>query len=80
MTRAEVEERVCQALSLVLKQPFPPHRPVLRAEIPTWDSLSHVEIIYAVEESLDVMFSEEELATLDGSVAIVDAVERHRAA
>ena len=80
MTRNEVEARVHEVLSLVLKRPFSPDEPVVRADVPDWDSLSHIEIIYALEESLDVMFSESEMAALDGSVAIVDAVERHRAA
>lgn len=80
MTRDDVETRVHEVLALVLKLPTPPREPLLRADIPTWDSLSHVEIIYAVEESTGVMFTEREMAGLDGSVAIVDAVERHLAA
>jgi acyl carrier protein len=80
MTRTEVETVVSEVLSLVLKQPFTPDEPVRRADVETWDSLSHIEIVYAVEEALDVTFGEEEMAALDGSQAIVDAVERHRAA
>ncbi|WP_448625331.1 acyl carrier protein [Geodermatophilus sp. URMC 64] len=80
MTRNDVEARVHEVLALVLKLPSPPQEPLLRAEVPEWDSLSHVEIIYAVEESLDVTFSEEEMSELDGSAAIVAAVERNLAA
>ncbi len=80
MTRSEVEAQVHEVLSVVLRLPTPPQEPLLRADTPDWDSLSHVEIVYAVEESLGVAFSEEELAALDGSAAIVDAVERHLAA
>lgn len=80
MTRDDVEARVHEVLALVLKLPSVPQEPVLRAEVPQWDSLSHIEIIYAVEESLDVAFSEAEMAALDGSTAIVAAVEQHRAA
>jgi acyl carrier protein len=80
MTRDDVETRVHEVLALVLKLPSPPEGPLLRADVPDWDSLSHVEIIYAVEESTGVMFSEQEMAGLDGSAAIVDAVERHLAA
>ena len=42
---------------------------VLRADVAEWDSLSHVEIIYGVEESTGVMFSEQEMAGLGGSVS-----------
>jgi len=80
MTRDEVEARVHEVLSLVLRVPALPGEPLLRAAVPEWDSLAHVEIIYAVEESTGVAFTEQEMAELDGSTAIIDAVERHRAA
>ena len=80
MSREDVEARVAEVLALVLKLPSPPVEPLSREEVPDWDSLNHIEILYAVEESFDVMFSEEEMAALDSSHAIVDAVERHRAA
>jgi acyl carrier protein len=80
MTRDEVENRVHEVLALVLKLPNVPAQPLRREDVPTWDSLSHIEIIYAVEEGLGVTFSEHEMAGLDGSTAIVDAVERLRAA
>ena len=80
MTRDDVEARVHSVLSLVLRLPEPPETPLVRAETPAWDSLSHIEIIYAVEETLGVTLSEEEMAPLDGSAAIVAAAERHLAA
>lgn len=80
MTRDEMEIRVSEVLELVLKVRIRPGEPLLRPETPEWDSLNHVEIVYAVEESLEVAFSEAEISALDSSRAIVDAVERHRAA
>ncbi|MGY1703693.1 acyl carrier protein [Geodermatophilus sp. SYSU D00697] len=80
MTRDDVEARVNHVLTLVLKLPSPPDAPLERAQVPEWDSLSHIEIIYAVEEDLGVTFSEEEMGALDGSAAIVAAAERHLAA
>ena len=76
----DVRIRVHDVLSLVLHLPDSGPTRVARAETPGWDSLSHVEIIYAVEESLGVTFTGEELAALDSSTAIVEAVERHLAA
>ncbi len=61
MTRDDVEARVHHVLSLVLRLPRPLQAPLVRAEVPEWDSLSHIEIIYAVEECTGVMFSEQEL-------------------
>jgi acyl carrier protein len=80
MTHGEIQSRVHEVLTLVLRLSSSPQEPVLRADVPVWDSLSHVEIIYAIEESLEVTFTEEEMAALDGSAAIVTAVERQRAA
>jgi len=80
MTREETETRVQEILALVLKLPAGQPGPLVREDVPEWDSLSHIEIIYAVEESFAVMFAEEEMAALDGSTAIVEAVTRHRAA
>jgi acyl carrier protein len=80
MTRNDVEARVNEVLALVLKLPAPPSGPLARADVPEWDSLSHIEIIYGVEESLGVTFAESEMAALDSSTAIVEAVERRVAA
>ncbi|MGY1601114.1 acyl carrier protein [Geodermatophilus sp. SYSU D00815] len=80
MTRQDVEQQVHEVLALVLKLPSPPDAPIARAEVPEWDSLAHIEIIYAVEESLGITFTEQEMAALDGSAAITEAAERHLAA
>lgn len=80
MTHDELESHVHHVIALVLKLPAAPGSPVRRADVETWDSLSHVEIIYAVEEALGVTFTEEEMASLDGSAAIVAAAELRLAA
>jgi acyl carrier protein len=80
LSTTEIEARVQDVLALVLRLPGRPATPLLRADLPEWDSLSHVEIVYAVEEALGFSFAEDELARLDGSAAIVAAAERHLAA
>jgi acyl carrier protein len=80
MTRDDIEARVHEVLARILKLPEPPQEPLVRAETPEWDSLSHIEIVYAVEESLGVTFTVEEIGELDGSAAIVAAAGRHLAA
>lgn len=80
MTGDDVRTRVHEVLALVLDLPGAPATHLARATTPGWDSLSHVEIIYGVEESLGVTFTGDELGALDSSTAIVEAVERHRAA
>lgn len=44
----------------------------------SWDSLKHIEIIFAVEDELGVQFSEDELSGLKNVSSIVDAaLTRH---
>lgn len=80
MIRDDIADSVHSVIALVLKLPSPPPGPLVRADVPEWDSLNHVEILYTVEETLGVTFTEEEMAAFDGSTAIVTAAERHLAA
>jgi acyl carrier protein len=51
-----------------------------REEIETWDSLTHVEIMFMLEERFDVRFSEDEIPALRSLRDIVDLVAEKRAA
>lgn len=53
---------------------------VRRENEPKWDSLKHMEIIFAIEDALDVKFQEEELPGLNSIHAIVQAVRQQHAA
>jgi acyl carrier protein len=53
---------------------------VQRDQEQAWDSLKHVEIMFAVEDQFSVKFSEEQLASLASVDEIVSAVERQREA
>lgn len=78
MNRQQIEIRVLAALATVLKCEV-----VLdssRNNTYQWDSLKHIEVIFAVEDELGLQFSEEELAELDSVGKIVEkAVARHAA-
>jgi acyl carrier protein len=45
-----------------------------------WDSLKHIQIIFAVEERFGIQLGEDEMAECDTVERLVEAVERHRAA
>jgi acyl carrier protein len=45
-----------------------------------WDSLKHIQIIFAVEDRFGIQMSEEEMSKCDTVKRLVEAVERHRAA
>lgn len=79
MDRKQVEQAVLTVLAAVLKQTFSGGIDITRQNTPQWDSLKHIEIMFALEDELGVMFSEEELATLDGLQKIVEVVLRKNA-
>ena len=56
----------------------------LRAEmtaddIPGWDSVTHINLIFAVEEEFGIQFSMRDLETLDNLGALQAAINRHLA-
>jgi acyl carrier protein len=50
-----------------------------RQEIESWDSLTHVEIVFMLEEQFDVRFGEEEIATLRSLDDIVEILRAKHA-
>jgi acyl carrier protein len=53
---------------------------VSRETMPSWDSLRHVEVIFAVEEEFEVYLSKEEMVRATSLSALVELVEAHLAA
>jgi len=51
-----------------------------RGEIEHWDSLTHVEIVFMLEEQFDVRFSEEEIVALRSLADIVALLREKHAA
>lgn len=43
-----------------------------RENHPQWDSLKHIEIIFAIEDELNIQFSEDSLPNLNSVQRIVD--------
>jgi acyl carrier protein len=70
MQRHEIEERVLDVLSAALKCPISTMS--RRADVPAWDSLKHIEVVFAIEDELELQFTEDELGQLDSVAAIVE--------
>ena len=51
-----------------------------RADTERWDSLKHVEIVFALEDAYGVRFEESEFASLDSPSSIAAALRRRLAA
>jgi acyl carrier protein len=75
-TPSEAEIRAL--LARILRVDLPDHPQ--RRSTPAWDSLKHMEIIFALEDRYDVRFDEHEFAALDSPQAICALIGRHRAA
>jgi acyl carrier protein len=65
VTRAEVEKSVREVMQTVLGRRLAAGTDLRRAEEPAWDSLKHVELIFTIEEALQLQFDAEELGELD---------------
>lgn len=72
MDRQEVESAVVKIVGAILKQPVGPE--ASRAQLVAWDSLKHIEIMFALEDEFGVVFSEEQLSSLGSVAAIVARV------
>jgi acyl carrier protein len=73
-----VIENVLDALRVVLKTEVNADTAVHNT--PQWDSLRHIEVIFAVEDATGVQFDEAELSELTSVARIVAAIEAKRAA
>lgn len=80
LDKTQVEAAVLRILSTVIKQPLPHGAATTMENTVGWDSLKHIEIMFAVEEELNIQFSEEELAELRSVAQIVAAIAAHHAA
>ena len=80
MQRKLLTENVYRVISAILKQEFSTDQKLIKDETGGWDSLKHIEIMFAIEEELDVQFSEHELAELDSAEKIIEIIQaRHEA-
>ena len=57
----------------------PVDRALTRAGDDGWDSLKHMQLIFAVEEKFGVRFTEEEIPQMDSFSRLADYLEQHHA-
>jgi len=70
----EIELEVRSLVAAALKLPAPAQAPIAREACAAWDSLKHVEIVFALEDRFGVQFDEDEFPRLDSTSAIADMV------
>ena len=69
-----------EALTTILKLSTGIVAPVVREECGAWDSLRHMELIFAIEEEFELEFSSEEIAAIDGTDKLIALIEANREA
>ena len=79
MAGDDIRARLRELLAEVLGAPLSDGE-VSRETMPTWDSLRHVEVIFAVEEEFEVHLGKEEMVRATSLSALVELVEAHLAA
>jgi acyl carrier protein len=75
--RAQLQSDVRELIARILELPLSPSVDVLRRDTREWDSLKHMEIVFALEDRFGVTFDESEFSALDSCAAIAAAVRRH---
>jgi acyl carrier protein len=78
MNRHQIETIVLAVLAGILKCDV--SLDSNRKTVEQWDSLKHIEIIFALEDELGMEFSEEEIAELNCVIRIVERVIANDAA
>jgi acyl carrier protein len=73
MNRDQIEATVLSVLSKVLKHDV--DQQCSRENTPDWDSLKHIEVVFAVEDELGIQFPEDVIPKIDSVARIVSVAE-----
>ncbi|HZR01623.1 MAG TPA: acyl carrier protein [Burkholderiales bacterium] len=74
----EREQRIQELIVRVLRIDAPVVA-LVRSEIPEWDSLKHMELVFALEDEFGVRFDEAEFAALVSPGEIANIIKEHLA-
>jgi acyl carrier protein len=67
-----LEVTVRETLGVVLGRHIAADDPVCRDRQPDWDSLKHIELVFALEDALGVRFEADEIGDLTDVASIVE--------
>lgn len=74
MDKNDIQKAVCEVLGVALDQGQPVDPGFRREEQPAWDSLKHIEVIFALEDRFNVRFSEADMQQMDSVGKITQRV------
>jgi acyl carrier protein len=72
-----IESTLAEILSLVLERTVSPGEVLRREEEPRWDSLKHLEIVFAVEAAFGLTLSTDEIAAIESAADLDLRIRRH---
>ena len=78
MNRIEIEQALLDVFSVFLSRKM--ESSVVRTSESEWDSLKHLQILFAVEDKFGVQFIEEEIPRLNSLVIFTEQLENSYAA
>jgi acyl carrier protein len=73
------ETVIAEILSTILQRPIAHNELVVRDNEEKWDSLKHIEIVFALESALDIELTEDEIGAIKSSSDLRTAAEAHLA-
>lgn len=77
MSPDEIEKTLLEVFATLLRKPVSPE--VSRSNEPSWDSLQHMQLIFAVEERFGIHFTEEQIPQLNSLRQFADHLRSHHA-
>lgn len=80
MPEDPVQRELLSIFRVIFRRDFVYGQDVRRADTQQWDSLRHIELMFAIEDHFGVQFSEHQLATLSSLEAIAIALGELRGA
>lgn len=73
----DVRELIRETMQTVLQRNIGAQEDLRRRQAPEWDSLAHVNLVFAIESELQIQFAAEELGELDSLSKLVTAAQAH---
>jgi acyl carrier protein len=71
-----MENRIAEALSVLLEQKVPPGGDIQMATCVAWDSVKHIEIIMTLEDLFAISFAPEDIPALTSQRRLAAAIQQ----
>ena len=76
LSSSEIEQKLHKIFSNILGREISKIESIRRENESKWDSLKHIELVFAVEDAFSVQFNAEEIPYLNSQKEFVVAIEK----